>query len=231
MRNRLWQRAGLILAATVTGVLVSGPAWAHVTVSPDEAEQGGFATVAFRVPNEQDGTDTVKVEVNLPTDRPIASVSIQPVAGWNAQTVTTKLPQPIKTDDGEVTEAISKITWTAIAGGGVKPGQFQQFNVSLGPLPETGMVIFKVLQTYSNGEIVRWIDPPATGGGPEPEHPAPVLKLTKAGGETQAGPGKAPSNDNTLPIVLAVIGLVVGAAGLVVGALGYRKASATPTTG
>src|SRR5690348_9868972 len=120
MRNRLWQRAGLILAATVTCVLVSGPAWAHVVISPDTATQGDDAVVSLRVPNEKDSANTVKVEVNLPTDKPIASVAIRPLAGWTAETTTTKLAQPVKTDDGEVTEAISKITWTAAAGGGIK---------------------------------------------------------------------------------------------------------------
>src|SRR5689334_8600915 len=154
MRNRLWQRAGLIVAAAATGVLVAGPAWAHVVISPDSATQGEDAVVSLQVPNEKDSANTVKVEVNLPTDKPIASVATRPLAGWTAQTTTTKLDQPVKTDDGEVTEAVSKITWTAVAGGGIKPGEFQEFDLSVGPLPETDMVIFKVLQTYSDGEIV-----------------------------------------------------------------------------
>jgi Domain of unkown function (DUF1775) len=38
---------------------------------------------------------------------------------------------------------------------------------------------FKALQTYSDGDVVQWIEPTVKGGA-EPEHPPPVLKLTKA---------------------------------------------------
>ncbi len=58
--------------AFVTVLLVGTPAFAHVTVNPKEVAPGGFARVAFRVPNESDDTSTTKVEVHLPenaTDR------------------------------------------------------------------------------------------------------------------------------------------------------------------
>jgi hypothetical protein len=38
---------------------------------------------------------------------------------------------------------------------------------------------FKASQTYSDGEVVQWIEPTVKGGA-EPAHPAPVLTLTKA---------------------------------------------------
>src|SRR5262245_28006809 len=113
-------RAGVVLAVAAIAVLVAGPASAHIVVDPSQATQGADARLAFLVPNEKDSADTVKVEVNLPTDTPIASVSTKPVAGWTVETQTTKLLKPVKTDDGEVTEAISKITWTAGAGNGIK---------------------------------------------------------------------------------------------------------------
>jgi uncharacterized protein len=54
--------------------------------------------------------------------------------------------------------------------------------VQAGPLPKNvGQLEFKALQTYSDGEVVQWIEPTVKGGD-EPEHPAPVLKLTKAKG-------------------------------------------------
>ena len=64
----------------------------------------------------------------------------------------TTLAKPVKTDDGEVTEAVSKITWTATAGG-LEPGQFDLFTISAGPLPtKPNKLTFKAIQTYSNGE-------------------------------------------------------------------------------
>jgi uncharacterized protein YcnI len=165
------------LAAGAALVIPATSAIAHVTVNPREATQGGYAKLAFRVPNERDNASTTKLEVNFPTDHPLASVSVRPQAGWTYAGEKTKLATPIKSDDGDITEAVSKITWT---GGAIKPGEFNEFEVSVGPLPsDADSIAFKALQTYSDGEIVRWIEE-ATPGGGDLEHPAPVLKLTKA---------------------------------------------------
>jgi uncharacterized protein YcnI len=164
---------------------VAGPAAAHVTVNPGTATQGGYTKVSFRVPNESDSESTTKLEVNLPAESPIGSVSVKPVPGWTAVAEKSKLATPVKVHESEITEAVTKITWTAAAGSEIKPGTFQEFDVSLGPLPEVDQLIFKALQTYSDGTVVRWIDEPATDGT-EPESPAPVLKLTAAGAAPSA---------------------------------------------
>src|SRR4029453_12812521 len=101
-----------------------------------------------------------KVEVNLPEDNPVASVSVKPITGWDVATTISKLAKPLEAHGGQITESVSKITWTAKAGSEVKPGQFQEFDVSLGPLPESGQMVFKALQTYSHGTMVRWMDRP-----------------------------------------------------------------------
>jgi periplasmic copper chaperone A len=165
------------LAAGAALVLPATSAFAHVTVNPREATQGGYAKLAFRVPTERDDASTTKVEVNFPTDHPLASVSVRPQPGWTYHVDKFKLDTPIKSDDGDITEAVSKITWT---GGSIKPGEFNEFEVSVGPLPDdVDSIAFKALQTYSDGQVVRWIEE-ATPGGSEPDHPAPVLKLTPA---------------------------------------------------
>jgi uncharacterized protein YcnI len=236
MKRSLPVRAGAVTATAAALLLaVAGPASAHVTVNPNAATQGGYTKIAFRVPNETDGTDTTKLEVTLPTDTPIASVSLRPLQGWTAVAVKSKLATPVKTDDGDVTEAITKITWTAGAGAAIKPGQFQEFEVSLGPLPAANQVIFKALQTYSDGTVVRWIDEPTTDGT-EPAHPAPVLKLAAAtastdtpaasGAPTVAAVAAADtSNDSGNGTVWGIAALVVALAGLVLGLLAYRKAA------
>jgi uncharacterized protein YcnI len=242
MRRTNLVRAGIGLAVAAVAVLgFAAPASAHVTVNPNTATQGGYTKVAFRVPDEKDTANTVKVEVTMPEDNPIASVSLKPVAGWTAVADRTKLKSPIKSDDGDITEAITKVTWTADPSAVIKPGQFQEFELSLGPLPKVDQVVFKALQYYSDGEVVRWIEEPAAGGD-EPEHPAPVLKLTAAApttatpttaaantGTTTGATGSAGSDDdsgNGLAVGLGVAGLVAGLAGLILGLLAFRKASA-----
>ena len=171
------------LAAGAALVLPAASAFAHVTVNPRSATQGSYTKLAFRVPNEREGVNTTKLEVNFPTDHPIASVSVKPHPGWTYTVEQTKLATPIKSDDGDISEAVSKITWT---GGAIKPGEFDEFEVSVGPLPDdVDSLTFKALQTYSDGQIVRWIEEAAPGAA-APDHPAPVLTLTKAAAATPA---------------------------------------------
>jgi uncharacterized protein YcnI len=241
--NRSWRAVLLTGAVSAVAVLgFAGAASAHVEVTPDSATQGGSARVAFQVPDESDTASTTKVEVNLPTDQPVASVLVMPVPGWTATVTTTKLATPITTDDGDkVTEAISQITWTANSPDtAIKPGQFLEFPVSLGPLPKTDSMTFKALQTYSDGTIVRWIDL-STPGQAEPQHPAPVLKLTAASGDaavTAAGPSAAPavaatkpaatsSSSNTAALTVAVIAAVLGLIGAALGGLAFTRSRRT----
>ena len=237
--------AVLLATAAISLIAAASAAEAHVTVNPNTEPQGGYAKVSFRVPNEEATASTTAIEVDIPVDHPIASVSVRPVPGWIATATTSQLATPIKTNDGSVTQAVSKIVWT---GGKIDPGQFQEFDVALGPLPkDTDQIVFKALQTYSDGNVVRWIDLQLPGQ-PEPDHPAPVLHLTPPATSTgsansssasttgtSAGTTTAPTTAPT--VSLAADGSVksststsdtgartLGIAGLIVGALGFGTA-------
>ena len=134
--------------------------------------------VAFRVPNERDDASTTQVRVTLPQDQPIGSVQTTPVAGWKITTATRQLDKPIEMFGEQLDTVVSEVTWTATAGG-IRPGQFQDFAVSLGQLPESGELVFNALQTYSSGEKVNW-NQVSTDPSVEPEHPAPILRITPA---------------------------------------------------
>jgi periplasmic copper chaperone A len=229
--------ARALVVAGIALVIAAPLAGAHVTVNPGEAPKGGFAKLAFRVPNERPDSGTTALEVNFPEDHPIANVSVRPKQGWTYQVETRQLDEPIDNHGEELTEVVSKITWT---GGVIQPGEFDEFEVSVGPLPEdTDQILFPTLQTYQSGPdpVVRWIDEPLPGGE-EPEHPAPLLTLVDAEdehggsgdeGETTAngdqaaeGGGVTVENAATQDDVdsanlLGIIGIVVGALGLLVG--------------
>jgi periplasmic copper chaperone A len=209
------------LAAVVAAclLLLAAPGWAHVTVNPREAVQGGYTALSFRVPNETDDTSTTKVEVFLPQEHPLASVSVRPHPGWHAKVVTKKLAKPLSTDDGEVTDGVYTITWTPDrAKDALQPGQYDEFDVSVGPLPEVSSLTFKTLQTYSDGTVVRWIDQPAAAGQPEPEHPAPVLTLLPASADPASASAGSESDgsDGTAAtaLVLSIVALLLGAGAL-----------------
>jgi uncharacterized protein YcnI len=222
--------AGAAVAVAVFGF--AGAAAAHVVVTPGEATAGGAVTLSFQVPTESDTLTTTKVQVFLDTTHPIAEVLTEPVPGWTASTTTAKLATPIKNDDGDtVTEAVSEITWTAASpSAAIKPEQFMQFPVSMATIPDdVDQLTFKVLQTYSDGSVVRWIDATPAGGA-EPEHPAPVLKIQKDGAASTApttGPVQAvvsdKSSSGTGGLVFGIIGGVLGLAGLILGGLAYAR--------
>jgi uncharacterized protein YcnI len=218
------KRAALVLGAALAGVfLLAAPASAHVTVNPQEAEKGGFARLAFRVPNESDTASTVKLEVVLPEDALVGSVSTMPLAGWTVALERRKVDPPVDVHGTQVSEVVSKITWTAAAGGGVKPGEFVEFPVSMGPLPDTDKMVFKALQTYSDNEVSRWIEEPQPGAE-EPENVAPVLTLVSASPDATTGPPAAapPAEDDDgdgPALILAVIALGASLGGLVLSGL------------
>ncbi|MFJ9885859.1 YcnI family copper-binding membrane protein [Streptomyces sp. NPDC091287] len=240
--------AGGVAASTV--LLIACPAAAHVSVQPvGEAAKGGYATLNFKVPNERDQASTVKLEVNFPADHPLSSVTPQAVPGWKIDISKSKLDKPLEVHGKKITEAVSKVTWTADEGE-IAPGYFQQFPVSVGALPEDAdQLVFKAIQTYDNKEVVRWIEEP-TAGGEEPDSPAPVLKLTAAAEDGHGGAADdakktddhkaadtdasakesstaaSSSSSDTTARTLGIIGIVIGIGGIAFGVLAGRRRSA-----
>ncbi|MER6733636.1 YcnI family copper-binding membrane protein [Streptomyces puniciscabiei] len=243
--SRIASRALAAGAVAGTAVLaLSVPAFAHVTVQPEgAAAKGGYAVVDFKVPNERDNASTTKVEVSFPADHPLASVMPESVAGWNVQVTKSKLDKPLTMHGEKIDEAVTKVTWTAADGKGIRPGYFQKFPLSLGALPEnTGQLVFKAIQTYSNKEVVRWIEVPQAGQD-EPENPAPVLQLSAATddhhgtagaaedasdktADAAADSGSGSHDTDTTARVLGVIGIAAGVAGVAYGVLAGRRRTA-----
>jgi uncharacterized protein YcnI len=186
MRRRSIRGAVVAAGAVFFVGLGATAASAHVTVAPETATQGAYAALVFRVPGERDDANTVKVDVQLPADLPLASVRVKPHPGWSYEIKKTKPSTPVEADGAKVTETVSEIIWTAEdQKAGIRPDEYDEFAVSAGPLPKADSMVFKTLQYYGNGEVVRWIQEPQANA-PEPERPAPVLKLLPRS-ETGAG--------------------------------------------
>jgi uncharacterized protein YcnI len=218
-------------------IVVNAPlARAHVTVNPGEAPKGGFAKLAFRVSNERPDAGTTTLEVNLPEDHYIANVSVRPKEGWTYEVERHQLKEPLDNHGDEITEVVSKVTWT---GGVIRPGEFDEFEVSVGPLPEDAdQLVFPTLQAYEGGEIVRWTDEPLPSGE-EPEHPAPLLTLVKTENEPASNRGHAAASggvtvenaatqdDVHSANALGTIGIIVGTLGLLAGGFAvFRRRTA-----
>jgi len=219
--------AGALLVATAL------PASAHVTLHSYEAQRGGAdAVIQVRVPNEEDNATTTQVELDFPADAPIIGLYVEPAPGWQVQTTVSNLPKPVTTDDGTFTQYVSRVVWT---GGNIPAGGFVDFNIDASHLPDVPTLELKALQTYSNGDIVRWIDPPAAQGQPDPPHPQPTLDLAPAAARGDAASGTTATTAAAAPATtakgLATSGAVHSAkalsvAALVVGIVGLLAAAA-----
>ncbi|SDC78397.1 YcnI family copper-binding membrane protein [Actinokineospora iranica] len=229
---RFIARAGVLLAATGTAALfTTGVASAHVTakVIGETAAQGGYTKITFRVPNEDDAAGTVKLEIKLPEEYPLTAVRTKPTPGWTAQITKAKLKTPVTVHGAEITEAVTSVVWTATEGTRIGPGEFGEFEVSAGTLPEnTDRLVIPAIQTYDSGKVVAWDAPPPAPGAEEPDRPAPVVALTKpdgdghtattsTGADSHTDAAVATSEDNTARW-LGGAGLAVGALGLGLGA-------------
>jgi uncharacterized protein YcnI len=218
----------IAVATAVAALAVPAAAQAHVTLQPKTAPAGAFTVLDVRVPTERDNASTAKVDVQFPAG--FAAVSYQAVPGWKVRVIKKKLATPIQTDDGPITEGVSRMVWTRTSNeGGIKPGQFQDFPISVQIPGKAGdKLTFKALQTYSNGQIVRWI------GAPGSDEPAPQVAVTGAqasgaaasahgsmGGASGAGdtgsaqPAAASSDGGSEGLSIAA--LIVGGLGLLFG--------------
>jgi uncharacterized protein YcnI len=203
-------------------ILIAGPAWAHVTVSPVEAGPDSFATLTFQVPHGCDGSGTVSLAVQIPAG--VVSVKPQVKAGWEITIEEGALPEPVDYFGETLTEGVLSVTWT---GGPLEDRYMDEFGMSV-KLPNTeGPLFFPAIQTCEQGETA-WIQIPAEGQTEEDlEEPAPAVVLevgagghseggTEAAGEDATATGDGENEDSaTDPLI--VTALVVGGLGLLAG--------------
>jgi uncharacterized protein YcnI len=157
--------AGSALAAAL---VLPATAGAHVTLSPDSVPADGFVRFTVNVPNERDDASTVKVSLQLPPG--LTFVGFQPKPGWKRTITMVKLDKPVTVEGVKITETVGTVTWS---GGKIGPGEFDQFGVSAHVPPTVGAtLVMPATQTYSDGELVRWI------GAQDADEPAPHIGLT-----------------------------------------------------
>jgi uncharacterized protein YcnI len=224
---RAYARA-LITTAAAGGaisiaLLGAAPASAHVHVDAEGAAPGSTSVLTFQVPGESEkGALTTELSVVLPN---VASARTEVMPGWTA-----------RLDRDAAAGTVRSVTWTAVPSVGISSDQFALFRLSV-TLPDQPSVAFPATQTYSDGTVVHWDQPPLATGA-EPEHPAPVLNLTgsadhpagahqpapvpTATAEPAAASSAVAAPDNTARW-LAGAALILAAVGLVAAVVGRRR--------
>lgn len=224
----------LALGAALTATLVVAPALgaaAHVAITPNTAEPGSSVEVDFRVPNESTNTSTVSVSVALPQDTPFTSVSYQPIPGWTATVTTSTLPAPVEMGGNTITEAATKITWTATDGVGLTAGQYERFTATLSPVPDAGSIMFPATQTYSDGSVVEWTASDDEASADPSLKSAPVLFINDPVNDDHGSTPAADEPDETSPAIadsagdgtpiVAVVALIIAALAALMAAFAF----------
>jgi uncharacterized protein YcnI len=208
---------------------VPAQASAHATVLPAASRPADVQNYRVTVPNEAD-TDTTEVRLRIPDGFDFVLADLPPES-WEADLLRK---------GGKLRE----IRWH---GGRIPPGFYATFRFLARNPVEEGEVRWAIVQSYENGDVVRWIGPE---GSEEPasvteidESATPVDTVSVHSGQAASGPapGTAPAgeqagearqaaapggeggSDGPLAIVLAGAALAAALAALAV-SMGNRRA-------
>lgn len=184
-----WMRpaASALLASLIGAVTVligAAPASAHVKVTADNPQAGALnVTLTFTGAAESDSSGIVSERVVLPAG--IAPTDVRLAAappGWTFSTAA----------DGYT-----------VTGPALPVGKDAVHSVVVAQLPANATeLVFKLVESYSDGKVSRWIEVPEAGK-PEPENPAPVLKLAPAAAPVPSPAASTPPSSPAAPVVSA----------------------------
>ena len=194
----------------------AGAAQAHIQISPTVAAPLDSVKFTLLVPGESDA-NTTKVTLQVPAD--VLPFSFSDPPGWTRK------------NNVAANGAIETIEWT----GELPADGFVEFAFIAGTPEQPGTILWKTLQEYSDGTVVRWIGDPgsdepaaateisadaprqdAGGESGEGAEPSP----TTTGGETEpsttpeAAPESDSSSSDTFARILGLAAIAIGAVAL-----------------
>ncbi|MFK4547355.1 uncharacterized protein YcnI [Streptomyces tendae] len=157
---RTVRRAALVGTTAMAALLtLAGPAAAHAEVEADKPQAlAENVTLSFVSEAESGTAGFTELRVVLPKGIVPGDVTLgAPPKGWKLK----------PTSDGYT-----------VGGPALKAGVDAEHEIKVRQLPDAKELAFKTVETYSDGEISRWIELPKDGQ--EPEQPAPLLTLKPA---------------------------------------------------
>lgn len=196
-------RARIALAGLVASLAVAAPAAAHVDVLPAQVEQGKALELTVRVPTERN-LPTTAVHVQFPSQVTVYSFG-EPPRGWTVK--------PQLATDG-------RLRGVTFQGGTIPVGRYADFTMLATPF-QTGTVLWKVLQTYQDGQVKPWTGTPVAEGGSSQETgpgspgPASQMEIVPAGTVVSGVPAPSATGggdgDSGAGIWLGVIAIGISA--------------------
>lgn len=176
------RRLGVLTAvALAVTVVTAGPAAAHAEVEAEGARAlDRHVELTFSAESESPSVGITKLEVILPEGILPADITYD------------------KGPDGWKFAPTSR-GWT-VSGEKLPVGEDVEYVVTVRQLPDAKSLVFKTLQSYSDGKVDRWIelDDEESGDGHGHGHPAPRLDLKAAApGAELVSPTPSPSKEPT----------------------------------
>jgi uncharacterized protein YcnI len=159
-----------VVAGLLAALVVASPAYAHTDVEITPARAGARnALVTVHAAAESNSAGIRSIQVFLPAGIAPADVRlVSAPSGWRLTTGPD---------------------FYTVAGRALPVGTDANHRVRVRQLPTDPVIYFKILQTYGDGRVDRWIEVPSAAN-PDPDNPAPGVRL--AGGTTR-GPTPSPS--------------------------------------
>jgi uncharacterized protein YcnI len=189
----MFKKIAAALAFTLV-LLTPAVASAHVKILPYQAGTGEDLVFSVSVPNEGT-TATTKLKLLVPDG--VKYVSPVARSDWK---ITTN-----KATNGDV----KSITWS---NGKLPPHRSADFEFRAATPKQATQLDWKAIQTYDDGTVVKWNQPPQKGKREAKSKTAGPYSITYVNSSFNPAPAATnQSNSNTAPLVLSIIALVLAA--------------------
>ncbi|MFF5477960.1 DUF1775 domain-containing protein [Streptomyces sp. NPDC012935] len=163
LTQRLYRTGALTAIALAVAVTFAGPAAAHTEVEAEGARAlDQNVALTFTAESESASAGISKLEVILPEGIAPADITFKEgPKGWKFAPTSRGY---------------------TVSGAKLAVGEDAEYVVTVRQLPDAGSLVFKTLQSYSDGHVDRWIelDEESGGDGHGHGHPAPRLDLKAA---------------------------------------------------
>lgn len=166
-----------LIAPGLVSALVSSAA-AHAVLERKEATPNAAYRGVVQIMHGCDGRPTTRVSVTIPEG--VTGAKPMPKPGWEIATVKSAYARPYPSFHGQVSEGVTRITWS---GGSLPDDQVDEFTffarVSDAFAPGA-TIYFPVEQDCTEGSY-RWSEIPAEGQGTQAlKSPAPAVRIVAA---------------------------------------------------
>jgi hypothetical protein len=160
-------------AAGLAVVLAAGPALAHVEVEATPARALATDALLSLTAEAESGTAGISgLRIQLPAGLVPADLRLASgPAGWR------------------LTGTAGVVT---VSGPALPVGRSLRLGIRVRQLPDDRQLVLKTIQSYTDGKQDAWIELP-TASVPEPEQPAPIVRLQAAAPGATAVPRAAPA--------------------------------------